>query len=166
MWIGHQNKPQTPKILPRRDRVPRFWNSWIRRWSFNKIYSAAHGQVDGMMVKKKVVGWLIGWLLFNAISAVFQPFHGGKGGEGRKRGKVCHSDGRGSQLWKSSCRLWYIKPLCMKESQNLEWQWLVYLRLPVKREITAESHGHVIVTKKIPGITVCTRPCWGVDSDQ
>ena len=113
MWVGHQNKhcPQTPKILPRRDRVPRFWNSWIRHWSFNNILSSTWWMVWRL---KKVVGWLIGWLFYNAISAVFQPLNGGKGGVGLKRGKVSHSDGRGSLLWKSSCRLWYIKPLCMK----------------------------------------------------
>ena len=27
---GHPNYPQTLRILPRRDRGPRFWNSWIR----------------------------------------------------------------------------------------------------------------------------------------
>ena len=32
VWIGHQYKSQTPKILLRRDRAPRFWNSWIRHW--------------------------------------------------------------------------------------------------------------------------------------
>ena len=26
---GHQIKPKTPRILPRLDRAPRFWNSWI-----------------------------------------------------------------------------------------------------------------------------------------
>ena len=27
---GHQNNPQTPRILPSWDRAPQFWNSWIR----------------------------------------------------------------------------------------------------------------------------------------
>ena len=32
VWMGHQSKSQTPKILLRRDRAPQFWNSWIHHW--------------------------------------------------------------------------------------------------------------------------------------
>ena len=44
-----------------------------------------------MMVKERGWGLLIGWLVYNAISAVSQPLNDGKGGKGRRRDKVGHS---------------------------------------------------------------------------
>ena len=51
VWMGHQNKPQTPKILPRRDHGPQFWNSWIR-YDVGKTQHVLHlGDIKQIMLK-------------------------------------------------------------------------------------------------------------------
>ena len=89
---------------------------------------------------------MIGWLLFNAISAVFQPLNGGKGGE----------DGGGARsVNQSQCKrrgggiLYFETHLVdydIKVFSKFKQVRLVYPRLPVQREITSESFRHVNVT--------------------
>ena len=56
VWRGHQDKPQIPRILPRRDHAPRFWNSWINhcRWS-----SINKKKIKRYQVKLKIISSII-----------------------------------------------------------------------------------------------------------
>ena len=57
--------------------------------------------------------------------ADIDSINGGKEGEGRRRGKVCHSIavlskmGGGILFFETHLVDYYVKPLCMKESQKL-----------------------------------------------
>ena len=52
VWRGIKKNLQTSKIIPRRDRVPRFLNSWIRHW---------HGHIPGTCQNRAREVRGIGW---------------------------------------------------------------------------------------------------------